>query len=523
MSGPILPQVIVEAALTAGQPVSGPGTMTLNSASFGLLGTDFLAGADSWTDISPYVLGFTITRPSSRVQGPLLAFQAGTASITLDNSDGRFDPDNLAGPYVSGGVSQVHAMVPVRIRAIFMGVAYPLFRGFADSWTETPVTYSAGYSEWTLAATDALKILAGITLAALLSPVGAAELTGARVNRILDAASWYTGQGGGARVTAAGDSPLQATSFGDTALNLLQLACDSEIGQLYADGTGAVVFRNRRSLITDARSATTQAVFGDLPGTAWPAPGGWVFPVVGTPLDGTYFIVSTGQAAQVSAGDHLTDTLNSGTVFTVTSIGAPAFGFVNVSVTPTAGTVLASPDTVTQVNPELPFAAPGRADDDTTIANDIQATVAGSTNVQEVTDTASVAKYLFPRTYARADLILTADADALNWAGWVLYISKTGEDRFDSIAVDPAAQPLDLWPQVLGRAMGDRVTGIRRPPGVASPVTRDGFVSGITHVFDVAASTWLTTWTLQDATKYGSFLTLNNAVTGQLDHNALTF
>lgn len=439
MTAPVLPKIVVEAALTAGVPVSGAGTMTLNSGTVGLLDTDFLAGADSWTDITAWLMGFTITRPSSRVQGPLLAYQAGTAVITIDNSDGRFDPDNLSGPYVSGGVSQIHAMVPVRITATFGGISYPLYRGFADSWQESPVTFVGQQSIWTLSASDGFKILAGITLPTLGSPVGASELTGARINRILDAASWYTGQGGGSRLTAAGDSALQATSFGDTALNLLQLASDSEIGQLYINGSGAVVFRNRRALLTDTRSAMSQATFGD------------------NPVPGV----------------------------------------------------------------ELPCATIGRADDDTTIGNDIQATRIGGT-LQEATDAPSIAKYLFPRSYARSDLILIGDADALNWANWVLYIAKQGEDRFDTIAVDPQFQPVDLWPQVLGREMGDRITGVRRPPGVAA-VSRDVFVSGITHSFDVASSAWLTQWNCQDASKYGSFLTLDNPTLGQLNNNALTF
>lgn len=440
----VLPGITVEAALTTTQPVSGAGTMTLNDLSFGILDTDFLAGADTWTDISAYVINFSISRPSSRVVGPLFQFQAGTASVTLDNSDGRFDPDNLSGPYVVSGVSQVHAMVPVRISAVWGPTRYYLFKGFADSWTESQVGYSAGYSEWVLAATDAMKILAGINLAALGSPVGASELSGARINRILNSASWYTGQGGGARFVDTGDSVLQGTSYGDTALNLMQLTADSELGQLYIDGSGAVVFRHRKALLNDTRSVVSQATFGDQP---------------------------TGST-------------------------------------------------------ELACAVVSRADDDTTIANDIQATRVGGT-LQELSDAASIATYVFPRMYTRSDLIVVGDADALQWAGWVLYIAKTGEDRFDSVTVDPAADPVNLWPQVLGLDIGTRITVVRRPPQGSSPVgpaiTRDCFIAGVSHAFDVPTAAWSTVWTLQDASKYSSFFTLDNAVTGKLDHNALTF
>lgn len=437
----ILPQLIVEAGLVPDSPVQAGGVLRLDDVTSGLLDTATLGTAIMWADISAWVLAFSVTRPSTRQQGPLYQFQAGTASITLDNSDGRFDPDNLGGPYVSAGITQLSAMVPVRIRASFMSVAYSLYSGFADGWLPAQVSYEGGYAELTLPATDAFKVLAGITLAAAAS-AGAGEDAGARVNRVLNAAGWYTS--GDRRNVNTGSSAVQATTLGDTALSLMQAAADAEIGQLYVDGTGAVTFRARRALLSDARSATVQAVFGDLPGTV--------------------------QAA---------------------------------------GT-------------ELPYAAVTRASDDTTIANDVQATRNGGT-LQEVTDAASIRKYLFPRTYNKSGLILSDDLTTLNWAQWVLYVSARGEDRFEALQVDPQADPVSLWPQVLGREVGDRIQAWQRPAGAGAPVSKDCFIAGITHSWDSASRSWLTTWTLQDASKYGSFLTLDNPALGALDANALAF
>jgi hypothetical protein len=436
---PVLPTLIVEAGLLPDTPSQGGTTIFLNTGPG--LDTGTLGTAIAWTDISQWVLSFTISRPSTRLQGPLWNYQAGTSTITLDNSDGRFDVDNLAGPYVTGGVTNLAAMVPVRIRSIFSAVGYPLYSGFADGWLPAAVTYEGGYAELTLPCTDAFKVLAGVTLAAV-SIYGAGVDTGARMRDLLFRAGWYTSAD--RNVISTGSSTLQGTTLGDTALNLMQLAADSEIGQLYGGPSGEVVFRARHDILTDTRSNTVQAVFGDLPGTSH-----------------------------------------------------------------TAGT-------------ELACAAIGRASDDTTIANDIQATVAGGT-LQEVTDTASIAKYLFARAYSRSDLILPADSDAKFWAQWVLYISKSGEDRFESLVIDPAADPYNLWPQVLGLDIGDRIQVWTRPAGVASPVSKDCFIAGITHVWDSVSSAWLTTCQLQDASKYGSFLTLDNATLGQLGSNALAF
>jgi hypothetical protein len=436
------PRLTVEGGFATVSPVQPAGTLLLDDPAYGILGTDLLGADVTWSDLSAWVRSGSVTRPASRQQGPLWSYPAGTAAVTLKNGDGRFDPDNLAGPYVAAGVTQLAAMVPVRVRATWAGAVYPLFSGFADSWIpEDGRNYAGHYAEATVTATDGQKVLAGITLPAT-AAAGAGEDTGARVTRILGLAGWYTGSG--YRQVAAGNSTVQAYAGGDTAWNLMQAAADAEIGDLYLNGAGQLVFRNRLAILASARSATVQAVFGDSIGTA-----------------------------------------------------------------ETAGT-------------ERPYTSVTRARDDTTLANDVQATRTGGT-LQHVRDTASIQKYLFPRSYARADLILQDDPAALNWAQWVLYVAATDEDRFDQIILFPLRDPVNLWPLALGSQAGDRIQAWRRPPGPGSPVVKDCFIRGITHAFDFSAGTWVTTWTLQDASKYGSFLTLDNATLGQLGTNALAF
>ena len=81
--------------------------------------------------------------------------------------------------------------------------------------------------------------------------------------------------------------------------------------------------------------------------------------------------------------------------------------------------------------------------------------------------------------------------------------------------VNPAA----LFPQALGRDLGDRIQVWKRPPGVTA-YSKDLFVWGITHTF--SPTWWQTVWTTQSASRY-SFFVLDNATLGQLDHNALAF
>ena len=437
-----LPDIRVEAGLVSADPVQADTSLILNDATLGKLDTATLGAGITWSDITEWVRSFTVNQQFTRQQGPLWSFQAGTCSVVLDNSEGAFDPDNLDGPFASGGVSQIAIMVPVRVRISYGGVVYPLFVGYADAWRPRDIDgFNGDYTELTLTATDAFKVLAGLILPAI-STEGAGEDTGARITRILEQADWYTSGEFGSIDT--GNSTLQGITYGSDALSLMQTAADSEIGHLYVGPDGAVTFKNRQSLLTETASNTVQAVFGDSPGTSH--------------TDGT----------------------------------------------------------------ELNCAVISRAFDDTTLANDVQATRTGGT-LQQVSDSASITSTLFKRSFEKSDLILENDTDTLSWAQWVLYISKDGENRFESVEIDPFADQDNLWLQILNRTFWDRIQLWVRPPNVTDPISKDCFIAGIEHTCDVVAGTWRTKWTLQSADKYGSFFTLDNSTLGRLNENALAF
>lgn len=157
--------------------------------------------------------------------------------------------------------------------------------------------------------------------------------------------------------------------------------------------------------------------------------------------------------------------------------------------------------------------------DHETLANLAQVARVGG--IQQVaSDSTSIAKYL-TRTFNRTDLKLETDSEALSYAQWILFTSKEPELRFDVMKVNPFRDPTNLFPQVLGREIGDRIRIVRRPPGGGTPITRDVFIRGISH--EITLSTWMTTWVLQSATKYGSFLVLNNPILGKLNENAIGY
>lgn len=250
------PTLIVEAGF--GVNAGATGYLALDDTTRGLLDTGTLAPDDTWVDISSYVHEVEITRGARRVDAIGVKYEAGSATILLDNSDRRFDPTNTAGPYVSAGVSQVSPMRKIRIRATdpSTGTTYPLFTGFADEW---PVDWQDPKLSWCrLRATDGIKVLANFVGSGGGS-VGAGEDSGARTTRLLNTAGWPAD----ARDIDIGDTTLQATTQTSNSWEELQLTTESELGEAYIDGDGKYVFRRRTAIQQDTRSATTQGVFGD--------------------------------------------------------------------------------------------------------------------------------------------------------------------------------------------------------------------------------------------------------------------
>jgi hypothetical protein len=210
---------------------------------------------------------------------------------------------------------------------------------------------------------------------------------------------------------------VQGTTLDGDAWTELLLVQDTEIGEVYIDPAGRVVFRGRHGAIEDTRSNTPQAVFGSRP-----------------------------------------------------DLG------------------------------ELYYASVTPAYDDTTIRNLVRIARVGGTR-QTASDAASRTHYL-TWTHDRTDLLLTTDSESLGYAQWVLYLSKAPEQRFEQVTVNPHARPVSLFPQALGRAFGDRVTVVRRPPG-GSTETRDVFIRGTSHDYG-GTNRWRTTWALQPAALYST-------------------
>jgi hypothetical protein len=220
----------------------------------GLWNTAKWSGRDVvWTDVTQYVRRISTSRENNRDTG---GYPAGTATLTLSNSDARFTPGNGSSPYASGGVSKVVPKVPIRIRATWAGTTYGVFFGRINSWADEYPGMGKDCVT-TITCSDTTADLAAIELASIVA-AGAGEAAGQRISRIISAAGWSydTDIGVGAIST------MQATTLGDNALSLAQLTAVSDGGDLFADGNGALVFQDGNFPVNNARANTAQVTFG---------------------------------------------------------------------------------------------------------------------------------------------------------------------------------------------------------------------------------------------------------------------
>lgn len=116
--------------------------------------------------------------------------------------------------------------------------------------------------------------------------------------------------------------------------------------------------------------------------------------------------------------------------------------------------------------------------------------------VMEAFDDTSIGRY-GQRVDEKSGLIGASDLDALDLANYRLSKSKEPVLRITAMDLAPERDPANLYPQVLGREIGDQVTINRRPQGVGSAISFDARIEGIAHT--ITPETWATTFRLSPA------------------------
>ncbi len=242
-----LPTFAVKIRFSAGADLSGW------SLGYGGLGSVSLGEADDpsvYEDVITDVRGIAIAYGKAR---ELEHYRPALASIILDNRAREYDPLNLSGSHVSGGVTEVQPGRRVRISATHptTSISYDMFRGTIEAW-EMNYQHNADATT-TARASDLMADLA----ASRITTTTSAGLSNVAAQNILDEAGISTAS------IKTGQSTLQATAFtNSTALLALQFVEISEQGAIYGTPDGVLHFDDRHAILSETRSNTSQATFG---------------------------------------------------------------------------------------------------------------------------------------------------------------------------------------------------------------------------------------------------------------------
>jgi len=221
----------------------------------GILNTNVLGDAiPNIVDVTDQIQTVSISRGFNNLSQ---TFQTGTAAVRIADQQGYWNPQNLSSPYAGD-------LLPLRKIQIF-GVdnntvpasEYPLFSGYITGYNYTQSQRVGEVNYTTLTAVDGFRLL---QLAGVASVAGAAagNLTGTRVNQILDAIAWPAGQ----RDVDAGLTTVQNDDGSSrNALQALNTVTLTEFGALYCDTLGRVTFQDRQ--VTAGSVAGTPTVFAD--------------------------------------------------------------------------------------------------------------------------------------------------------------------------------------------------------------------------------------------------------------------
>ena len=218
----------------------------------GILGTNILAdGAAVVVDVSDQINRIETRRGRNAIADQ---FQTGTLTLRIVDQNGDFNPQNVTGPYYE----LLTPMKKVQITATYLGVTYPIFSGFITSYVTTyPKEADADVAYTTIQAVDAFR-LANNAQISTVTGAAAGNLSGTRINQILDEIDWPTTM----RDIDAGLTTMQADpGTNRTSLAAMQTVTDSEYGALYVDATGSFVFQDRS--VTVGSIAATPTVFSD--------------------------------------------------------------------------------------------------------------------------------------------------------------------------------------------------------------------------------------------------------------------
>ena len=217
----------------------------------GILDTNILADAASVIVDVSNVVDSIETKRGRNPQAD--QFQTGTLTMRIVDQNGDFNPQNPAGPYYN----LLTPMRKVQITATYGAVTYPIFSGFITSYTTTTPKNANDVVYSTITAVDAFRLAQNAQISTV-TGTSAGQLSGARINALLDAIDWPASM----RDVDTGLTTMQADpGTARTSLAAMQTVETSEYGALYVDAAGSFVFQDRN--VTAGSTGATPTVFND--------------------------------------------------------------------------------------------------------------------------------------------------------------------------------------------------------------------------------------------------------------------
>jgi hypothetical protein len=231
---------------------SGPSFAQAMILDTGILDTNVLADSTAViVDVSNQVNRIETNRGRTALSDQ---FQTGSLTLRITDQNGDFNPQNVTGPYYN----LLTPMKKVQITATYSSVTYPIFSGFITSYVTTyPNESGEDVAITTIQAVDAFR-LAQLAQISTVTGATAGDLSGTRINQILDQISWPASQ----RDIDAGLTTLQTDpGTNRTALQALFTASESEYGAIYVDADNNFIFQDRN--VTAGSIGGTPTVFAD--------------------------------------------------------------------------------------------------------------------------------------------------------------------------------------------------------------------------------------------------------------------
>jgi hypothetical protein len=180
-------------------------------------------------------------------------FQTGQLSLRIADQNGDFNPNNPESPYYG----LLSPMRKVYISADYDGTNYPLFAGYITSYTTTTPKFTGDIVYTTITAVDGFRLLQNAQITAV-GGAPAGQLSGARINALLDQVSWPSSM----RTIDAGSTSMQADpGNARTSLAACQTIETSEYGAFYVAPNGNMVFKSRQAAVKSVNK--TPIVYND--------------------------------------------------------------------------------------------------------------------------------------------------------------------------------------------------------------------------------------------------------------------